>query len=271
MGAATFFTEIGDSLGKHQVLRRQQSWYSMGVLQNLAALIFFMILALRPGGFVFTWASLPTFLVRLVLEVVQTLLTLRAITQADRTTFSFIRVGTIPLLLGADSLLGNALSHGQLAGVAIIMFALMVIFIGHTMNRAGLGYVIGCTVNGAATISLFKYDISHYNSVAAEQLVAAGTIFIVLTALAFIKARENPFKLLSKPGCLAQTITYGLGSLLDSFSYQFAAASVISAAKRSFAVLWSTAAGNRYFQETRLAFKICLSLFLILGILALTI
>jgi len=60
------------------------------------------------GSFGFSMASLPTFGARLLLEIILSTTTITAIAKSDRTTFTFLRTTTVPLLLLVDLALGYA-------------------------------------------------------------------------------------------------------------------------------------------------------------------
>ncbi len=266
----SFLSEVSDSIGKDQVFRREQSLYAMGFLQLFfGGLIFLGLAIFKPGAFIFQWASWPTFLVRVILEIVQAHITVSAIAAADRSTFSFIRVGTIPLLLGVDAMLGYTLKGTQLLGFGIITLALLVTFLNHGIKKAGLWFVLASTINAVITISLFKYDITHFNSVVAEQLIIMIIVLGYFIYGAMRRAHENPFKLLRKSLFFTQSFAYGAGEIAQSFAMSFAPASIIIAAKRSSAVLWSLLSGNLYFKEKGLFIKLFIALLLVGGLILL--
>jgi hypothetical protein len=49
-----------------------------------------------------------------------------------------------------------------------------------------------------ATITLYNYDITYYNSVAAEQTLIYLILLVFLVGMAFFKAKENPFAFLKQ-------------------------------------------------------------------------
>ncbi len=250
MSLGTACEEMAAAIGKKAVMQRKQSLYTMGALQLLWGIVIFIgTILFFPASFSFSWASLPTFAIRTVLEVVQAHVTILAITRADRTTYSFFRLLTLPLLLAVDVALGYAIHPQQLLGMGLIMPALMSLFFGRVTSRAGIGFVLFSALNAVATLSLYKYDIAHFNSVVGEQFPIYLVMFGYFIGMAWYTARENPFARLQNPLFFFQSIEDGLGGVLQSFAYHFGPASIITAAKRSFAVLWSMIAGHTYFQE----------------------
>lgn len=255
--AATFFSEAQESIGKNAVLQRQQSIYTMGFLSMFWGMLFFLcIIFFVKKEFLFSLASLPTFLTRAVLELILAHVSILAITRADRSTYSLIRTGTIPLLLVADIALGYSLSISAVVGIGIIAAVLISLFYGTTIRTAGAGLAGATMVLAAATISLYKYDITHFNSVEAEQSIIIAILLGYFFLMARYKAGENPLAFLRQPLFLFQSLSAGLADVLMSFAYLFGAASIITTAKRALSVLWAILAGHRYFKETRLLLKL---------------
>lgn len=266
----TFLEEIASLLGKAKVQARQQSIYAMGFLQLLGMVALWgVLLLIKPGQFVFLRASLPTFGVRAVLEILQAHYTMVAIVKADRSTYGFLRTGTIPLLLLVDLVLGYTIGLSQIFGILIIIFALLFLFMNHGLTRHGAGVTIFTTVNAVATLSLYKYDITHFNSIPAEQLLIQLIVLIYFITAGVWIAKENPIIWLKKPPLLMQALTQGAGGIIESFAYGLAPASIIIAVKRSSAVVWSILSGNRYFGEKRLAIKLLGVAVVVLGIILL--
>lgn len=266
VGIATLFHEIADSIGKRKVAERGESIYTMGFLNMLWGALFLFAIALIRGEFVFAAASLPTFGIRVLLEIAQIHAGLLAITRADRSTFSFLRILTIPLLLLIDVILGYEIGPFAVIGIALIVASFVFLFMNHGLRKKGAGWVLFSAVNAAATISLYKYDITHFNSVEAEQGIVMLILMTYLLGMALFVARENPLVFFRKPVFLAQSLSSGVGSVILSFAYLLAPASVITTAKRSFDVLWATVSGNVYFHEKKLFIKIASLSLVVVGL-----
>lgn len=267
---ATFFDEISSSIGKNKVNNHEESAYTMGFLCLIWGAIFFFVIGLLKGGeFYFSLASLPTFSIRAFLEIIQMHISVLAVVKADRTTFNFIRVGTLPLLFIVDLLMGYAMDPKQMLGIGIIILAFIIILLSHEFGKKGFGLVLFTAINAVATISLYKYDITNFNSVEAEQGIIYAILIIYFFIVAHYVAKENPLRFLKKPIFFTQSITQGIGGVIESFAYSFGPASIILAAKRSSAILWSTLSGNFYFKEKHILFKLFLFVFLTAGIILL--
>lgn len=266
---ATLFSEISDSLGKREVSDHKESVYTMGFLNLFWGTVFLLVIAFVRQSFIFNFASWPTFGLRALLEIAQVHVGILAIVKADRSAYSLIRMATIPLLLFADLFLGYTIGYQQIGGIAIIFIALAILFLNRGLAKEGLGLVVFTTINAVITISLFKYNITHFNSVEAEQVITHIVLMIYLFCGAYFIARENPLAFFGRPIFLTQSVTSGSGSVLASFAYVFAPASVITAATRSFAVFWALLAGNIYFHEKHLILKIASLMLVVLGIILL--
>ncbi len=265
----TFLHEVATSIGKFEVRAQKESIFTMGFLNMFWAFLFFLILMFLRNSFIFSLASLPTFTARVFLEILQTHSSLIAVSRADRTTFSFVNIITIPFLLLVDNILGYKIGSLQLLGMGIIFVALLFLFLKHGLKKEGLGFVLFSSINAVATISLFKYNITYFNSVEAEQsLIIAILLFYLLMCAKFF-AKENPMQFFKKPLFFLQSAASGAGSVAMSFAYVFAPASVIVTAKRSFMIFWSILSGSIYFHEKRIVLKFIAMAFLISGIILL--
>lgn len=264
--AATFSEEAGTSIGKQQTMLGRQSPLSITVFSAFFSILFLLILAFLvpsgffapgfPQGFVFSAASLPTLLTRVVLELLQAWGTVYAIVLADRSTFGFLRVITLPLLLLVDVMLYGPIGMGRVAGIALIVASLILLFINHGLSRRGAWLTVFTAINAVVTISLYKYDISHFNSVEAEQLIILSADFLFFLFLAWRYARENTLKLLLRPVFFTESLLTGVGVTIISFAFLFAPASVIATAKRAFSLLFAVLFGHAYFREKQLLLKI---------------
>lgn len=270
MSLSTLFGEFSTVVGKKKIENREQGIYTMGFLNLFWIVIGFSVIALFvPGSFVFSTASLATFIPRLALEILQAHMTVKAVVYSARGTFGFIRALTIPLLLVVDLMLGYRVGMFQFIGMSIIAFLLVVLFIDGRIERKGAAFVLFTALNGVITISLYKYNISHFNTVIGEQLIIFSVVLTYFFIMAFRFSHENPLRFLKKKIFFAQSASMGIGSALESFAYAFAPASVILATKRSSSILWSIISGNLYFGERHLTIKLMAFIVLVAGLILL--
>lgn len=212
---------------------------------------------------------MPTFIIRNIVEIILIRISTLAVIKSDRSTFGFVRTGTIPLLLLVDFLLGYAINLKQISGIIIIVMALLFAFINHGLRKNGLKFVIFSTILPVITISLYKYNITHFNSVETEQFLS-HIFSLIYTFIAAVKfGRENPLSMLTKRIFFTQSFTAGIGGVLASFAFIFAPASVITAIIRAASVFWAIISGNIYFQEKQLIFKIIIFSLISVGIILL--
>lgn len=270
IACGTALEEVASVIGKYEVAKRRESIYTMGFLNSCWTIVIFLFLIfVFHQPFVFVAASLPIFAVRTVLEILQAHATMVAIAHADRSTYSFVRTLTIPLLLVVDVVLAYAIRPRQLIGMIVVMTTLLFIFWNRNLSKRAVGFVLFTAMNAVATISLYKYNIAHYNSVAAEGLLIYVILLTYFVLMAKRFARENPFTFLRKRIFFLQSATHGVAGVVESFAYNFAPASIILTAKRSTAVLWTIFSGRLYFHEQHLLPKVLALVFLVLGLILL--
>jgi drug/metabolite transporter (DMT)-like permease len=280
-GGSSLAEEAGASIGKWETLRGEESVFSMGFLDSLWTTLFLLVFAFVipkdffasgfPHGFVFSMASLPTFLPRVGLEILQAYATVYAIARADRSTFGFLRAITIPLLLVTDIVLAYSVSLHQIAGMSLIIASLILLFINHGIRREGAWLVVFTAVNAVATATLFKYDITHFNSVEAEQVLVSLVLLAFFFIMALTRAKENPLRLLVRPVFFTQSLLAGIGGVFISFAFLFNTASVIMTAKRAFTILFSMLSGHVYFREKELWIKVVCFILIAIGLVFLAV
>ncbi len=255
---ATFTNEISSSLLRVVVRRREASMYVVGFVNTLMAVgLFFGALFFFPSEWRFSWSSLPTLIPLVLLTLIQAYVGLRAIIDASRSTYGFMRSMTIPLVLIIDLALGYALTAGQIFGILLIFVALFLMHLYHGLDRKGMGFVTISAVNAAITLSLYKYDITHFNSVTVEQLILNGAIglFFFVRVWSFHKKGQltNAFH---HTRFSWQAGMHGLAAVATGFAYAFSSASLIVALERGLSVFWSVLFGKTYFHEQHFAVRL---------------
>lgn len=250
---ASVLGEFADSVGKKKITLGEENLAVFGSLIYFWSFIFFLVIGFWRSNFIFSLNSLPTLIPRLILEIAQAHIGLLALVKTDRSTFSFIRVLTIPLLLLVDLAMGYQLSFWQIAGISVIVLSLLLGRRG--LNWQGAGYALFTAGNAVITISLYKYNISHFNSVEAEQGIVTGVLLLYFLIIVLL-TRPRDLLALKQPLFLGQYFSIGAGTYLVSLAYNFAPASIITAAKRAFDMLTAVFSGHLYFKEKRFTFKL---------------
>ncbi len=259
--------QFSSSISKYEAAHRRESVYAIGFLTWFWTTIFLLGWGtIGPGEFYFSLASLPTFTLRALLEVAMMFVTIKALIAADRSTFSFLRTLTLPLILIVDVALGYSITTLQFVGIGIIIFGSLLLATRNGLSKRGKILSLLSAILAVATVSLFKYNITHYNSVEAEQFFIHLLMILVLIVTAYVEKRENLFRHLLKPVFLGQSLLAGIGGVLMSFAYLYAAASVITSAKRSFEILFSIIVGRAYFHEHHIAIKLLAGALVISGV-----
>lgn len=261
---STFFLEVSTVIGKTEVKLKKETIYTFGFLGMFWSAVWFFAIIIFRQNFSFSLESLPTFLLRAFFEIISIGIAIRAIVQTDRSTYSFLKIMTVPLLLLVDLVLGYSLSLYQIIGIAVICTAIGAALYIQEVNKKGLRLIILASILAVFTISLFKYDITHFNNVETEQFLIYLILLIYFLIRIYLEKLPNPFKLLIKQPYASQAITHGLGGVLTSFAFLLGPASIIVAAERSLAILWAILSGNIYFKEKHFLIKI--SIFLTLGV-----
>ncbi|MBI5644492.1 hypothetical protein HY970_00150 [Candidatus Kaiserbacteria bacterium] len=264
--ACSIFSEISDSIGKYEVSGKRASAYSFGFLNILFGVIVIVLWGFTYGDFAFSIASLPTLVPRLALEILLAHVSVHAVIEADRSDFVFIRLWTVPLLLIVDSILGYSPSGLQVIGIVLIALTGFLLFSIKHLRIKGFWLVCFTAILAVLTLSLYKYDITHFNSVEAEQSIMYLGIGLYFFCMAFFRARENPFALLRRPIFVVQTLSSGLAVTANAFAYSFAPATIITGALRATNVLAAIISGKLYFRETSFAKKVLLFCIVLLAL-----
>jgi hypothetical protein len=269
-GIATFFQEISGSLGKWMVACREEGFYSLGFQTSVLSLVFFVgYVVLDLTRWHLDPRTYPTLALLCVMEMAQGWATMKATVIAERSTFNFIRVGTMPFALGIDLMLGQFISVPQIIGITVIMLALAVLFAGHGIAKAGRWLLVFTALNSAVTLSIYKWHITNYNSVPAEQIILGVTQTAFFFWGAWHFCHENALKLMAKPHALIQSLAYSAGNVIQSYSYLYAPTSIIITANRSFSALWAIVAGRRVFHEKALKLRLVVLGLIVVGLVLL--
>ncbi|USN59228.1 MAG: hypothetical protein H6767_04010 [Candidatus Peribacteria bacterium] len=107
--------------------------------------------------------SIGLLTIRMFLEVLQAHVSFQALKCSDRSTFSVIRILTIPLMVMVDISLGYSFTYFSLLGIGVIVVSFLFFNTKNkTLDFTGWYYVLFTAVNAVITISLFKYSITHF-------------------------------------------------------------------------------------------------------------
>lgn len=267
---STLSTELSSSMGKQLVKQRRENIYDLAFLGIFWGTVI-MVLTLAFGAeFRVTLASLPTLIARIILEFALLITIAEATIKADRSTVGYMRLITIPLMLVVDIALGYHISTFQLAGIAVMFFAMVAAFRHSPSGKRGAWIAVLSGIIGVGTVSLYKYNITHFNSVAGEQITVLVIVCIGFHYLSYRQSRRSPLRLLFRPATSTQALADGLAIPLESFAYSLAPASLVMAYKRSFALIWSIIFGGTRFHEHSIGRKLTSAALMCVGIVLLT-
>ena len=250
MAIGTLADETSTSIGKYEIKHKKETVNNMVFLSMFWMVVGFVFSIILGSDFYFSFKSLPIFIPRLILEITLCAIMTKGIAIAQRSTFAFLNTITIPFLLAVDLAIGYTISPPQIAGILLLFTALFIMFFHHPEDSKGTWYILSGSLIAVITTSIYKYDISNFNSVAAEQLIVGVTLLVFFGLKSFYKDHLNPIKLLIKPVSGTQSILRGFASVVESYAYKYvAAASIAIALKRSFSLFWAITYGHKYFQE----------------------
>lgn len=261
----SIFDEVSTSAGKRAVQKREESLYVSIFVTSCVGLIVFSIVGyVLHLPFYFSSASFPLLSLRIVLEILLSYISTQAVIIANRSIFSMGRVLTIPFVMLIDSILGVAIS----LPAYLLMIFVVVLFVWTLRHEKGIPrgrpLIIFMSALAAVTISLYKYDTTHYNSVFAEQSIVLAALGLWAFAISALH-RENPFRAFRRPHVIVQSTLYGLSSITGSYVYLFGAASVVTTVRRSMSVFSGLASDVLYFKKKVPFHKIAIAVLLVVS------
>ncbi len=266
--SSTLFEEISETIGKKSVRKRRETVYNLAFLSLFWTLTLLIVAGLIGVKFVVQEASWPFLIVRMIIGIALNFVAAQAVVQADRSTLGFIRLLTIPLVLATDIMLGYHLTTLQIVAVCVMFVGLVAAFHHNPTGKRGAGWALLVAILAAADATLYKHDITHYNSVVGEQVVVYSAV-VLFFYVCSVRQGSRPLHLLARPITGIQSFTDGCGLAIESFAFSFAPASVVVAAKRTFALMWSIVFGHRYFHEHKLHRKLFAGAVLAVGLILL--
>lgn len=268
-GVSSAFDEIADSIGKKKISDGLESYYTFGFLTQFLSALFITATGFFLSDFRFSLESLPTFVPRVLVAILLMQLAVIAVAKVDRGDFGFIRLATIPLLLGADLMLGYTLTNTQIFGIVLILVPIGALFYLNFSKSSGMFLVLIVAILAAISTGLYKYDISHFNSVESEQAITSLILSLYFFLMAALVRKENPLAFLREKIYILQASSSGIAYVVNSFAYLYAPASVIMTAFRGFSVLFSILTGTFYFKERGVMFRALLFLVIVIGLILL--
>lgn len=273
----TFFEEINNSITKNK--SKKHHYLKLWVITTLFWSLIFIISAIYKYIFTnielyFNPESIPLLTIRLFLEILQSYITIVAIKNCDRSTFSIIRILTIPLLVIADIILWYNFSYFSIIWISIILLSFILFNLNlKTIDFKWWYYALFTAVNAVLTISLFKYSITNYwNSIEIDQFIMLFWILCFFIIYNYKKNKSCAVKLITQEkSFIIQWIAIWLASLTISYSYLYLNASEATAIKRAWEMFWAILAWTIFFNEeniiTKLLFALCIIVWLIVMIL----
>jgi hypothetical protein len=270
--AASASKEITNAIGKIEIEHKTETIYSLSFLNHiLTALVFVLIAVATEGGVNIhpeSWIYLGP---RLALDIAIVWLGGTALGKIDRSTFGFFHLLTIPGLLIVDAVVGYAISLPSYIGIALILGALGYLFIFSGINTKNVYLVVVQSILAVITLSLFKYSIENYNTIASEQAVTVSALAVIYGFYTFFVSKENWKEVLFPKRHLAQATTSTIATMFGSYAYYFGVPSVITTVRRAGDVIVNIISGKMIFHETHLKKKLGVLIVVIAGLVLLAI
>src|SRR3989344_570445 len=152
---------------------------------------------------------------------------------------------------------------------ALFITPIGILFYFDLSKSRGMLLVLLVAILAAIDTGLYKYDISHFNSVESEQAIISLIISLYFFLTATLIRGENPLAFLRQKIYMAQASSSGIAYVVGSFAYLYASASVITAARRGFSVLFSILTGTFYFKERGFFVRTLLFIIILIGLMLL--
>jgi hypothetical protein len=271
---AQMFGEFSASASKHAFKERLFSYTVYGFLSHIVAVLFFLVMIFVTNeDFVYNTKALPLFFIRLIAEVIQCEIVYRAFVKADRTTFGFARILTIPLLLVVDIMLGYSISNAQFLGIGIIAASLLAYFGVEHLKAKGSHLALISAVLSVLTISIYKFDVSNYNTPAVIQLLSSSALSLIYGVRVLLSKKDRSLfaKLKGHPMLGFVFASEAIASTMLSYAYTLAPASLILSLSRASAVVWSLLSGVFYFHEKKVLKKVFFCAVLAIGLVVMVV
>lgn len=260
------FTEGSSTLGKQTLKEKGESPYSfLAITYIMGALVLFMVSLATKQEFIFSLQSIPFFTARLILDMILGYVGVKALMLFDRSFFSLVRVMTIPLLLLFDVLLGNTVSLLEMVAIGGMFFIFLLLCEYEHFTLSKMRIALPFALLPAFTLTLYKYDITHFNSVFAEQCISLFFLALFAFVMDLVIYKENPLRLFANPRIIAQATCAGIAEVAASFAYVFGTASVITGLRRAYSILFGLVSDVYIFKKK----EDTLTLFSIAGIVCL--
>lgn len=251
----TFFIEIQNTITKYQSTKYHPltiAW--VGSVCVCLFYVWWLIIWSDVYGyshFIPKKESLWLLSLRIILECIQAYITILAIRDTERSTYGFIRILTLPVLLVFDIFIGYSITMIQ--SICIIFMTWLLTYtlaFDQWKTYRWWWYALFSAINAACTLSLYKYSLSHYgNTVIGDQLIITTIVCLFFSIWIYI-VRPNKIRwLFYDTYFLWQGIAMAIGSVLMSFGYQYLLAVEVTMLTRVWWVFWSLVFGVIIFHE----------------------
>jgi uncharacterized membrane protein len=268
---SSFIDQLGSAVSKDVMdpaAANLDVWTSALLSLLFGSLIIFMVFLFKVGlgGVILDTGYIWTFIPRVALEILQLYVTYTALKISDLSTFGFIRVISIIVVVISELVfMGVLLKPGQYLGIFIVLLSILAIFRSGKSKTDGWKYSLASAVNGALLLTFTRFQFNHINPYLNESIVRAFCIVIVL---GIILISGKGLAVLPKK-ILWLAPFRSLTGLLNLLALNFGSASIYSTSERGGSVVSAVLVGHSYFKEKSFGEKLLISLSICFGIILL--
>jgi len=246
--------------------KKSTNLWALALVSWLGSSIVIWIVFIARGDFAFNWGAWGWFVPRIVLEMFQIYVTMKALEKADLSFFSFGRVFSIIIVMFLEArFLGITLRVGQYGGVFLVVFSIF-IFLSRSIKRTkGWFWVMLSSLNGGLLFVITKLQFSYNNAFTNESILR---LVLVLLMMLLVWGRRKSLSWNAKAWLLLPFRS--VVGVLNLLALSLGAATIYSTVDRGGSVLSGVVLGNRFFKEKSLLEKLGVGFGIILGIICLS-
>lgn len=266
---SSFIDQLGFSIIKkveNDEVHTQDVWTTALITWLSSSILIFVITVVK-GKYLLDQSIVWIFIPRIILEIIQLYVTFKALKIAELSSFNFIRVFTIVLVVIFELIfLKTSPDLYQYLGILITILAVAYTFRHGIKQIAGSKFILLSTINAGILVVLTRYQFQHNDPYLNESIVRVFSILILFSISMF----KNKFKFRINKKSLLLLPTKSLVGILNLTALSLGNAAIYTTAERGGSLLSSVIVGHKVFKETSLGEKLGVALALSIGIILLT-
>lgn len=169
-------------------------------------------------------------------------------------------------LLTVDLILWYNISSWEIAWILLITFTLIIVSSNRTISLNGVGYVLLSVIFSVVNISIVKYWIENYNSLESQMLIIQVLVSIIMFFVVLFQKGLNWIAVCFNPKYFVVGVFNSLNVLFNNIALLFGPASVVTALRKVWEVIWWVVFWKVIFDEKKFLRKIWTALILIIWV-----